>query len=56
MKKVMLFVFDETRSAIGGPKYAYGTVYAQSYTYYNQKFWANELAEIVVSGDGEHRP
>ena len=44
---------EEARGAMGGPKYAYGTVYAHSYTYYSQKFWANELAEIVVSGDGD---
>lgn len=44
---------EGTRGAMGGPKYAYGSVSAHSYTYYNQKFWANELAEIAVSGDGD---
>lgn len=44
---------EGTRGAMGGPKYAYGTVYAHSYTYYNAKFWANEIAEVAVSGDGD---
>ena len=44
---------EGTRGAMGGPKYAYGTVYARSYTYYDAKFWANEIAEVVVSGDGD---
>lgn len=44
---------EGTRGAVGGPKYAYGTVYAHSYTYYDAKFWANEIAEVVVSGDGD---
>lgn len=44
---------EGTRGAVGGAKYAYGSVAAHSYTYYNQKFWADEIAEIVVSGDGD---
>lgn len=44
---------EEVRGAVGGAKYAYGKVYAHSYTYYDQKFWSNELAEILVSGDGD---
>lgn len=44
---------EGTRGAVGGPKYAYGRVYARSYTYYDQKFWANSMAEVVVSGDGD---
>lgn len=44
---------EGTRGAMGGPKYAYGRVSARSYTYYDQKFWANEIAEVAVSGDGD---
>lgn len=44
---------EETRGAMGGPKYAYGRVYANDYTYYQQKFWAEEVAAIAVSGDGD---
>ena len=44
---------EGTRGAVGGPKYAYGRVYARSYTYYDQKFWADAMAEVVVSGDGD---
>lgn len=43
----------ETRGAMGGPKYALGSVSAHSYTFYDAKFWANEIAEIAVSGDGD---
>lgn len=44
---------EATRGAMGGPKYAYGKVYAKNYTYYYQKFWADEIAEVAVSGDGD---
>ena len=44
---------EGTRGAMGGPKYAYGKVYGRSYTYYDAKFWANEIAEVAVSGDGD---
>lgn len=44
---------EGTRGAMGGPKYAYGKVYGHSYTYYDAKFWANEIAEVAVSGDGD---
>ena len=44
---------EGTRGAMGGPKYDYGRVSAHSYTYYNQKFWADEIAEVAVSGDGD---
>ena len=44
---------EGTRGAVGGPKYAYGRVNARSYTYYYCQFWANEIAEIAVSGDGD---
>ncbi len=46
-------VAEGARGAVGGAKYAYGAVSARSYTYYDAKFWANELAEVVVSGDGD---
>jgi hypothetical protein len=44
---------EGTRGAMGGPKYALGSVSAHSYTFYDAKFWANEIAEIAVSGDGD---
>ena len=44
---------ESTRGAMGGPKYALGSVSAHSYTFYDAKFWANEIAEIAVSGDGD---
>ena len=44
---------EGTRGALGGPRYANSSVSAHSYTYYNQKFWADDLAEILVSGDGD---
>ena len=49
----MAFMTESARGAMGGPKYAYGRVNAYSYTYYDAKFWANELAEVAVSGDGD---
>lgn len=49
----MTAMAEGTRGAIGGPKEGRGTVYAKDYTYYTQKFWANEIAEILVSGDGD---
>lgn len=49
----MTAMAETTRGAMGGPKYAYGRVNAHSYTYYDAKFWANELAEVAVSGDGD---
>lgn len=49
----MTAMAEGTRGAIGGPKEGRGTVYANSYTYYTQKFWANEIAEVLVSGDGD---
>ncbi len=49
----MTAMAEATRGAMGGPKYAYGRVNAHSYTYYDAKFWANELAEVAVSGDGD---
>lgn len=43
-----------TRGAVGGPKYGEGRVYGKSYTDWNAKFWAGELAEVVVIGDGDN--
>lgn len=43
-----------TRGAVGGPKYAESRVYGKDYVYYKVKFWANELAEVVVIGDGDN--
>ena len=43
-----------TRGAVGGAKYAEGRVYGKDYTDYTAKFWANELAEVIVIGDGDN--
>ncbi len=43
-----------TRGAVGGPKYAESRVYGKDYVFYEVKFWANELAEVVVIGDGDN--
>lgn len=43
-----------TRGAVGGPKYGEGRVYGKDYVYYELKFWANELAEVIVIGDGDN--
>lgn len=43
-----------TRGAVGGPKYREGRVYGKTYTDYEVKFWANELAEVIVIGDGDN--
>ncbi len=45
---------SSTRGVVGGPKYGTGRVYGKSYTDYNLKFWANELAEVIVVGDGDN--
>lgn len=45
---------SSTRGAVGGPKYSEGRVYGKDYTDYVCKFWANELAEVVVIGDGDN--
>lgn len=46
-------VAEGTRGAVGGPKRSYSHVYAKSSDTYTAKFWANELAEVLVSGDGD---
>ena len=43
-----------TRGAVGGPKYGEGRIYGKDYVDYELKFWANELAEIIVIGDGDN--
>lgn len=43
-----------TRGAVGGPKYAESRVYGKDYDLYQIKFWANELAEVIVVGDGDN--
>ena len=43
-----------TRGAVGGPKYSQDRVYGKDYVQYQVKFWANELAEIIVVGDGDN--
>lgn len=42
-----------TRGAVGGARYGEGRVYSKSYVDYYSKFWANELAEVIVVGDGD---
>ena len=42
-----------SRGAVGGPCYTQDRVLAKSYEDYVVKFWANELAEVCVSGDGD---
>ena len=43
-----------TRGAVGGPKYSEDRVYGKDYVDYTCKFWANELAEVIVIGDGDN--
>lgn len=42
-----------TRGAVGGAREGAGRVYGKSYTDYQIKFWASEVAEIAVVGDGD---
>lgn len=42
-----------TRGAVGGPKGQKDRVYGKDVNSYQVKFWANELAEVCVSGDGD---
>jgi hypothetical protein len=41
------------RGSVGGPKYGEYKVFAYSTDRYSLKFWANERATVVVSGDGD---
>lgn len=43
-----------TRGALGGPKYTEEKVLGKSSDTYTVKFWANELAEVIVIGDGDN--
>ncbi len=43
-----------TRGAVGGPRYTEERVYGKSTDTYVIKFWANELAEVIVIGDGDN--
>ena len=42
-----------TRGAVGGPKGQRDRVYGKDVNAYQVKFWAGELAEVCVSGDGD---
>lgn len=42
-----------TRGAVGGPKGQCDRVYGKDINSYQVKFWASELAEVCVSGDGD---
>lgn len=42
-----------TRGAVGGPKGQKDRVYGKDVNSYKVKFWAGELAEVCVSGDGD---
>lgn len=42
-----------TRGAVGGPKGQKDCVYGKDVNTYYVRFWANELAEVCVSGDGD---
>ena len=42
-----------TRGAVGGPKGQRDRILAKDVNSYVVKFWANELAEVCVSGDGD---
>ena len=54
---VLLALIDDVnsnvRGAVGGPKYAYGTVGAGSTDVYNITFRGGELAMVIVIGDGD---
>lgn len=43
----------QQRNAVDGPYYVEDRVYANSTESYTCKFWANELAEVIVVGDGD---
>ena len=54
VEKVIASTPVSTRGAVGGPKYTQDRVYGKDYVQYQVKFWANELAEIIVVGDGDN--
>ncbi len=43
-----------TRGAVGGAKYGEYKVYGKSHDDFTVKFWAGELAEVIVVGDGDN--
>jgi len=53
IEKIVKEKGSATRGAVGGPREARSYVYANSYDTYVCKFWANELAEVGVVGDGD---
>lgn len=44
---------SSTRGVVGGPREGSGRVYGKSYVDYQLKFWAQEIAEVAVVGDGD---
>lgn len=46
-------VSSSTRGAVGGPKVQKERVLGKDVDSYKVKFWAKELAEVCVSGDGD---
>ena len=46
-------VSGSTRGAVGGPKATKEIVLGKDVDSYKIKFWAKELAEVCVSGDGD---
>lgn len=44
---------SQQRTAVGGPYVMKDRVYSNSYVQYRCDFWANELAEVTVIGDGD---
>lgn len=44
---------EGTRGATGGPKYQRDRVYSHSYIQYVQAFYASQIAEVSVVGDGD---
>lgn len=46
-------VSSSTRGAVGGPKVQEERVLGKDVDSYKVKFWAKELAEVCVSGDGD---
>ena len=54
VKKIVDGRVSSTRGAVGGPRYGESRVYGKCYVDYQVKFWANELAEVIVIGDGDN--
>ena len=45
---------NSTRGAVGGPRYGEYRVYGKTTDTFQLKFWAGELAEGIVVGDGDN--